>query len=138
MTLVQYQDNGPSEPLKAAVLAALMLGQPAVQIAHQFGLPPQSVKQWEVAYDISNPNRRRAKLDEMLLIFVEQEIASLMAISIATSDEEWILEQNAVDLSTFIATKQDRLMKVLEAFGRSQANAPRQDEIVYDATYTHS
>jgi hypothetical protein len=113
--------DGPSETLQAAVLASLVLGMPAAQVALQFGLPTASVKRWQEAYDISNPVKRRDHLSEMLLIFLEQEIASLMTISIATQDENWIKEQSATDLATFTSMKQDRLMQILQAFGKAQA-----------------
>lgn len=107
------------EPLKAAVMAALLVGQPAQQIAQQFSLPMASVRRWEEAYDISNPIQRRDKISEMLVIFVEQEIKSLMAISIATSDDYWIQSQSANELAMFLNVKQDRLMKLLEVFGKA-------------------
>ena len=112
--------EGPSETLTSAVMSALMLGTPSAQIALQFGLPPATVRKWEEAYDISNPLKRRDRLSEMLMVFLEQEISSLMTISIATQDEEWIKEQSATDLSTYIATKQDRLIRILETYGRAQ------------------
>lgn len=125
--------DDPSEPLKAAVMAALLLGQPAAQIAHQFGLPVATVRRWEAAYDISNPIKRRDNLSEMLLVFVEQELASLMSISIATSDEEWIKDQSASDLAMFVGAKQDRLMKILEAYSRAQASRSQlQGEVIVE------
>jgi hypothetical protein len=114
--------DGPSETLQAAVLASLVLGMPSAQVALQFGLSTATVRRWQEAYDISNPLKRRDHLSEMLMIFLEQEIASLMTISIATQDEEWILKQNATELSTFTSMKQDRLMQLLQAFGKAQAS----------------
>ena len=120
--------EGPTETLQAAVLAALVLGLPSAQVALQFGLPPATVRRWEQAYDISNPIKRRDRLSEMLMIFLEQEIASLMTISIATQNEEWIKEQSATDLATYIATKQDRLMNILGAFGKAQDSRQKLEE----------
>lgn len=123
-------DEGPSEPLKAAVLAALLVGQPSHQIAQQFGLPHRTVKKWEEAYSISNPTSRRDRISETLVVFVEQEIASLLSISIATSDEEWIKEQPASEIASLIAVKHDRLYRILEAFGRANsARQPQSEEI---------
>lgn len=113
-------DAGPSEALSAAVVAALMLGQPAPIIAQRFGLSTDTVKRWEEAYDISNPLKRRDSLSEMLLVFVEQELASLMSISIATSDEDWIKSQKASDLSQLVGVKQDRILAVLSAYSKAQ------------------
>lgn len=120
--------DGPSETLRAAVLASLVLGMPSAQVALQFGLPPATVRKWEQAFDITNPLQRRDRLSEMLMIFVEQEIASLMTISIATQDENWIKRQSAEDLAVYVATKQDRLMGVLAAYGKAQASAAEIEE----------
>ena len=114
-------------------MAALLLGQTAQQVAVRFGLPVTDVRRWEAAYDISNPLKRRDSLSEMLLVFVEQELASLMSISISTSDEDWIKDQNAADLAVLIGAKQDRLMKILEAYGRAQTSRTQiQGEVVND------
>lgn len=123
----------PSESLSAAVVAALMLGQPAIIIAQRFGLPTATVKRWEEAYDISNPLKRRDSLSEMLMVFVEQELASLMSISIATSDEDWIKSQDASDLAQFVGVKQDRIMAVLAAYSKAQdSRRAIQGEVVSD------
>lgn len=127
------EDAGPSEALSAAVVAALMLGQPAAIIAQRFGLAVTTVKNWEAAYDISNPLKRRDSLSEMLMVFVEQELASLMSISIATSDEDWIKSQKASDLSQLVGVKQDRIMAVLAAYGKAQDSMRViQGEIIVD------
>jgi hypothetical protein len=107
----------PSETLKAAVMAALITGLPSSQIALRFGLPPSTVRRWEEEFNISNPVQREGRLGELITIFVEQEISSLMTISMVTQDEEWIKEQKASELAVYVATKQDRVMRILEAFG---------------------
>lgn len=109
----------PSEALKAAVQAALLLGVPAAQIAQQYGINPQTVRKWEAAFDISSPTKRRDSLSEMLMVFVEQELRSLTTVSIATSDEDWIKAQSAAELASFIGAKQDRLMEILAAYGKA-------------------
>ena len=114
----------PSETLKAAVMAALVIGTPSSHIALRYGLSPATVRKWEREFDISDPVQREGRLGEMIMVFLEQEISSLITISMVTQDEEWILKQNATELSTYVATKQDRVMKVLEAFGRAQAPEP--------------
>jgi phage regulator Rha-like protein len=54
-----------------------------------------------------------------LLIFVRQGLSSIMAMDIATSDEDWIKSQNAHDLATLFGVKHDRLLRLLETFGRA-------------------
>lgn len=121
--LVQRNESfTPGQGLKAAVQAALVLGIPAQQIAQQYGLSPALVRRWEQAFDITSPLKRRDALSESLLAFVQQELLALMAISIATMDEEWIKDQRAGELAQFVSAKQDRLMEILSAYGRTQVS----------------
>lgn len=124
-------DVAPSEALSAAVVAALTLGQSAAVIAQRFGLPVSTVKNWEKAYDISNPIKRRDQLSEMILVFIEQEISALMTISMITQDEEWIKKQKAEELAAFVSAKQDRMMAILAAYSKAQSSKVQiQGEIV--------
>lgn len=110
--------EGPGAGMKAAVLAALLLGEPVAQIATQYGIAYQTVYEWSRDFDITNPVKRRDQLSEDLVTFVRQEIANLMAISIATSRDEWIIDQPAGELAQYVAVKTENLMKILQAFGK--------------------
>lgn len=121
--LVQRNESfTPGEGLKAAVQAALILGIPSQQIAQQYGLKPSLVQRWEQAFDITSPLKRRDSLSESLLAFVQQELLALTAISIATMDEDWVKDQKAGELAQFVSAKQDRLMEILSAYGRTQVS----------------
>lgn len=111
-----------NEGLTAAVVAALTLGQPAEAVAQRFGINLSTVQRWEKAYDISNPVKRRDQLSEMMLVFIEQEIASLMTISMVTQEAEWIKSQKASELAEYVSAKQDRMVAILAAFGKAQAS----------------
>lgn len=127
---VQRENNiSPEEGFKAAVQAALLLGVPALQIAQQYGLDVHRVRKWETQFDITGPMKRRDELSEALLIFIKQELLSLTAISVATMDEEWIRAQNASELALFISAKQDRLMTILSAYGKTQDSKRKIEEM---------
>jgi hypothetical protein len=110
---------GASAAIKAAVLASLLMGDSAYQISDRFNIPLEDVVRWERSFSISNPAQRNAQLSELLLIFVRQGLSSIMAMDIATSDEDWIKSQNAHDLATLFGVKHDRLLRLLETFGRA-------------------
>lgn len=120
----------PAEVLKAAALASLILGVSPTQVAHQYGLHPSTVAGWEKKFDITNPIQRQGRLGEMFLAFIEQELVSLTAISIATSDEEWIKDQPAAELATFVSTKADRLMRLLEIMGRANQQPQTPPQVI--------
>lgn len=109
----------PSEAVKAAVLAALLLGQPMVEVAAQYGLEYHTVANWKCRFDLTSPVNRRDRLTDMLIDFVEQELVSLTSISITTRDEEWLLAQNASDLAHYVSVKEDRLLTLLQAYGKA-------------------
>lgn len=106
--------------IRAAAQAALLLGQPASQVSVQYGIPQSTVAQWEDTLLTAGAIGRRDRLQDMLLVYIEQELKSLMAISIVTSEETWIRMQSADELAHFIAVKADRLMAMLAAFGRAE------------------
>lgn len=110
--------EGPDSAIRAAVLASLLMGKSVSQIAIQYNLPYSTVRYWAERFDITNPVQRRDQLSEKLLTFVEAEIESLLAISLTTRDEDWILDQSASELAQFVAVKQDRLLNILAAYGR--------------------
>lgn len=113
------------EQMKAAVLAAILLGQPVAAIAAQYNLPNYTVQNWKNAFDITDPLARRDRLSESLLVFIEEELKNMIAISIATSDTNWIRDQTASELADYINVKNNIILKVLEAFGRSSDHADK-------------
>lgn len=108
-----------TKAIKAAAQAALILGQPAHIVATQYGLNYSDVAYWEQVLLTETSISRRDRLSDMLMVFIEQELKSLMSISIVTSNEQWILLQDADSLANFVAVKTDRLLAMLGAFGRA-------------------
>lgn len=113
-------------PLQAAMLAALLTGQDPLIIASRFNLPVATVETLRERYSLTAPVRRANYISDLLVTFVEQEFASLMAISIATSDEVWIQSQNAQDLAILIGVKHDRLMRIFEAWSHPNGTGPKE------------
>lgn len=133
VALVRRPDGeGPDGPIRAAVLAALLIGQPVAQVARTYNLPYHTVYQWSKAFDISNPIRRRDQLSESLLIFVQREIQSLMAISLITEKEEWVMGQNASEMAQYVAVKTEKLMAILQVFGRAAESRQKLTEETVD------
>lgn len=115
------KDEKPSEAVKAAVLAALLVGGSISDVAAQYGLTYHTVWQWKKAFDITSPAKRRDRLTEMLVDFVEEEIGSLTSMSITLRDEEWILSQNASDLAHLFSVRAEKLFTLLQAYGKASA-----------------
>lgn len=114
------EGSDKSKTIVAAAQAALILGTPATQVAKQYGIRYARVVEWQDTLITVGAVGRRDKLTDMLMSFIEQEMKSLMAISIVTSDEDWIMRQNAAELAHYIAVKADRLLLLLQALGRTE------------------
>lgn len=112
------EGSDKSKLIIAAAQAALILGTPAEQVSLQYGISPSKVAQWKDTLITVGAVGRRDRLSDMLMAFIEQEMKSLMAISIVTSNEDWVERQSADQLAHFVAVKSDRLLMLLQAFGR--------------------
>lgn len=106
----------------AAAQAALILGTPPAQVSAQFGIAPARVAEWKDTLITVGAIGRRDRLSEMLMAYIEQEMKTLMSISIVTSRDEWVERQDADQLAHFVAVKSDRLLMLLQAFGRVEAS----------------
>lgn len=125
LNLIRRPDGErPSEHIKAAALAALLLGMKPSQVAKQYGISTTTAAKWERDFDITNPIERQGRLGEMFLTFMEQELISLTAMSIATSDEDWVKDQTAAELAVFWSARKDLLFRLMEALGRKSQPAP--------------
>jgi hypothetical protein len=110
------------ERIKAAAQASLLLGQSIGSVAIQYGLDHAQVSDWNVTVATAQAIGRRDRLGDMILVYIEQEFKSLIAISMVTSEESWVRRQDADALAHYIAVKSDRLMLLLQAFGRVESS----------------
>ncbi len=65
-----------------------------------------------------------ARIEALVLEFLEETLESLKRISRLTLNDEWLQKQTAVELATFFGVKADRVLKILEAIER--ANQPEE------------
>lgn len=112
------QGSDKSKHIIAAAQAAIILGEPVAQVAMQYGIPYAKVTAWKNTLITTGAIGRRDRLSAMLMSYIEQEMKALMAISMVTSDEDWVMRQTADQLAHYIAVKSDRLLMLLQAFGR--------------------
>lgn len=124
-----------SKHIVAAAQAAIVLGAPAAQVSEQFGISMPRIKQWKDTLITTSAIGKRDRISEMLMAYIEQEMKSLLAISMITSDEEWVMRQSASDLAHYVAVKSDRLLMLLQAFARtniSQREYEQQLKVITD------
>jgi len=119
---LENMQPGPTkeETVRAAAQAAILMGQPPNLVAAQYGINQGSVEGWADIVAYTKAIARRDILNDILMAFIQQEFKSLMAISLITEREEWVLLQSAGELADFLEVKADKLLTVLSALGRSQ------------------
>lgn len=120
--VLENMQPGPvrEETVRAAAQAAILMGQPPNLVAAQYGINQAILESWADIVGYTNAIARRDILNSILMAFIQQEFKSLMAISLITEKEEWVLLQPAGELADFIQIKSDKLLTVLSALGRSQ------------------
>lgn len=116
--MTQYTDE-----IKAAVMAALLEGQSVNKVAADYNIPAGTVKSWKSRQIngesvASVATEKRERIGELLVELLEVEIETLKCVSIAARDPGWLKMQPADGLAVFSGVKYDKLVRVLEAFGK--------------------
>lgn len=112
---------------KAVVLAALLQGQGVNEIAAKYQIPKSTVSRLKKA--IPNEELERIgtqKADELSALIAENLSASYRAIGNIlrqTENAQWLNEQPASELATFLGVTSDKVFRVLEAIENAQTKA---------------
>ncbi len=109
------------ETTKAAAMAALLEGQSVSSVAKEYKIPKGTVSRWKKAALTGGVREERTQkgdegsMGDLLMELLETNVRSLIAISKATSQEDWIKEQGAAELATFFGVKHDKVVRMIEA-----------------------
>jgi transposase-like protein len=113
-----------SEETKAAVMAALLEGQSVSSVARRYEIPKGTVSKWKHSAGgvaTQKGDGEPGAMGELLLDLLRSNIESLIAISRETKDPDWIKSQSASELATFFGVKHDKVIRMVEALDRSDA-----------------
>lgn len=113
-----------SEEKKAAVLAALLMGQSVSHVAKEYKIPVGTVKGWKSrqingAESSPVPTQKKAALGELILGLLEEELIALQEMSRAFRDPEWLRKQTAADAAVLFGVMQDKAFRKIEALDRN-------------------
>lgn len=107
---------------KAQVMAALLEGQSVSSVAARYEIPKGTVSKWKrlsskgVAQEATQKsNLQEIPIGDLLLELLKTNVESLIAISRATQDPEWIKSQDAAELGTFFGVKHDKVVRLIES-----------------------
>lgn len=109
------------ETTRAAVMAALLEGQSVSSVAREYQIPKGTVSNWRrsVERGVRSDCTQKGDMGDLLLELLRSNVESLIAISRATQDPEWIKKQDAAELGTFFGIKHDKAVRMVEALNGS-------------------
>lgn len=118
-----------SPEVKAAVMAALLEGQSVGKVAGRYEIPDTTVRGWQKkAEEIAKQKLREnslqkevgASLDELLLLYVAENLTTLRAQAVFMRNEEWLKLQNASEVAVLHGVVADKTIRLLEIFGQQE------------------
>lgn len=114
-----------SPEVKSAVMTALLLGQSVSSVAKEYNIPKGTVSGWKrkIKGVAKIATQKRKPLEDKLIDLVYVQLDTLLTQHMAVSNPKWILMQSAADMAVLMGVTQDKLMRMLEAFGHDDDNA---------------
>lgn len=112
--------------IRAAAIAALLAGQSVSAVAREYKLPKGTVSNWKIreAAKVSRAETQKndgKSIGDLLLELLEANIRGLINAAGVMQDRQWLREQGAAELGTFIGITHDKVVRMLEAMDRSNA-----------------
>lgn len=103
-----------SAETKAAVMAALLVGQSISQVAKAYSIPRGTVGRWSAELEIER-NRKKAEIGELLVEYLKEGLTTLREQVKVFRDETWLKEQSASELAVLHGVIADKQIRLLEA-----------------------
>lgn len=110
-----------SEEKKAAVISALLAGQSVNAVAEEYKIPKSTVSRWKNS-DIGTNGTQKKEIGELLLDYLQENLATLRAQATFFRDEKWLARQSAESAAVLHGVMTDKAVRLLEAM--SKANVP--------------
>lgn len=106
-----------TDETKAAVMAALLEGQSVSRVAQEYKIPEGTVRGWKSKAKelVDVPRQKKEAVGDLLMELLTENLKSLVAISKAASDAEWLHKQSAAEVGTLFGIKHDKAVRLIEA-----------------------
>ena len=110
---------------KAAVMAALLSGQAAGDVAAEYKVPKGTVDAWRARMKQAPPlaslaSEKRKQIGELLIDYLHASLTTLRQQQVVFSDEVWLKSQEAGELAVLHGVMTDKAVRLLEALGESR------------------
>ena len=118
-----------SEETKAAVMAALLVGQSISSIANDYNIPEGTVKNWSVKVKQNGgvvesvQPQKREQLGELIVNYIEALLITLYEQQKVFRDEKWLKEQSASEVAVLHGVLADKGIRLLEALADKEEDS---------------
>lgn len=115
-----------SDETKAAAMAALLQGQSVSAVAAEYDVPKGTVSGWKRQAQRRAPGvaaaatQKKERVGELLVEYLEANLAALRAQAEMFADREWLRRQSAEGVAVLHGVMTDKAVRLLEAFGRAE------------------
>lgn len=111
------------EATKAAVMAALLMGQSVAEVAKQYKINPSTIKSWksrqrngdQVATVATVATEKRERVGELLFDYLETMLRTLKVQAEHFGDKKWLDKQSADSSAVLHGVSIDKAVRLLEA-----------------------
>lgn len=123
--------RGKAHPpeLKAAVLAALLIGQSVDAVAEEYSLPADTVRNWsreaKTAAQLLATEKGGLDIGERIAHYLDKSLETLAVQVEHFRDREWLGRQDAADAAVLHGVLVDKVVRILQA---AEAAGQRSDE----------
>lgn len=111
-----------SPETKAAVMAALLLGQAVGEISAKYNVPAATIRSWKSRQAHGGngvatvATQKKEQIGELLIQYLRESVKSLTAQAQFFADPNWLRQQEASQLAVLHGVQADKAMRLLEAF----------------------
>jgi transposase-like protein len=110
---------------KAVVIAALLEGQSVSKVSEDYKVPASSVSRLRklIPQDKLEEigEKKGDRLAELISGYLETSFKAITNVLNQTNNADWLKEQSASELATFIGVASDKIFRVLEAIDKAQS-----------------
>jgi transposase-like protein len=112
-----------SPEIKAQVMAALLAGQSLSQVAERWAIPEGTVAAWSARNKPTQElaSSKKSEIGELVVRCLRGELEMLLKQAEVLGDADWCKKQSASELGVLRGISYDKAIRLLEAFGRSEA-----------------
>lgn len=122
--MAKGQGKRIADEVRAQVIAALLAGQGVSQVAREYKLHHQTVSRMkkEIPADelCEVVHKKREQIADLISENLQESFIAIRNMLKVTANNEWLIQQPASELATFVGVTSDKIFRILEAIENAQ------------------